>query len=79
MDTRTDLEMMKDPYSWPHLVLPLKKPGAGGGWPEFGVMLAKDTNVYLCNMFDLPRDMSSCPKKEYTSLEEVVADGWVID
>ena len=74
MDAPTSLEMMQDPMKWPLLVLPVKR----RGW-EVGIMVNERPVVYLVNLYDLPKDLATAPKAEYTSLQGVVDDGWAVD
>jgi hypothetical protein len=71
--------MMLDPNRWPQWpVLPVKQ--FGSGFPECGVMVESDgiqPKVYLTNLFAL--DLANAEVKEYEDIDELLADGWVVD
>lgn len=70
------------PY-WP--VLPVKKnpifeDGNCGVLLDTGNIMGKPVVkpvVYLTNLYVL--DIKNCPKKEYESIDAMLADGWVVD
>lgn len=85
------LGMIKSPDNWPCWpVLPLKRytkvrPGA---FPDLGIILSVEgvpaNTVYEVDMFMCPdiKQLMTDPnivKHEYSSPEEIVADGWVVD
>jgi len=56
---------------WPYL--PVKK-----SMLNVGIVMANNkTKVFLTNLFD--RDFENCETKEYSSIDELIADGWVVD
>jgi len=73
-----DLQFMKNPSKWPNIMLPLKRYNQPAGhFPEMGVLYQDKSVVYLTDMF--AKITSETPKVEYGSLEDIVADGWVVD
>ena len=74
-----DLQFMKNPHQWPNIVLPVKryKPRQRSGFPEMGVLYQDKPVVYLTDMF--ATITSETPKIEYGSLEDIAADGWLVD
>lgn len=89
--TFDDLAFLTDSQKWPNYPMcPVKnynnpKPG---GFPEMGVVVASEgpafPSVILCNMWSLVEayqkgETEGIEKKEYSSLEELLADGWVVD
>jgi hypothetical protein len=75
-----DLELAKDPDKWMHWPqLPLKRPaGSNGGW-LFNGSTEDDTvepKVYRGTIFEgIDRENVVT----YASLEELFADGWIVD
>lgn len=81
----TDLEMMKDPGNWPNWpVLPVKNT-KNDGFPVIGVITCNGLPiVYIKNMFDLvtgklSEQLKDVPMKTYSSFEELIEAGWVVD
>lgn len=76
------LAMMKNPVSWPQMVLPLKKRAENGGMPEMGILLGNKPTIYRVNMWELAGPLSKLedgPKDEFASYEAIVEAGWVVD
>jgi hypothetical protein len=77
---KTDIEMMQQYLSWPQLVLPVKRYKQGDSWPQCGVMIPKESTVFLINMWNIePGSLKTCSKEEYKTYEEVIQAGWVVD
>lgn len=91
--TFNDLAFLTDSQKWPNYpICPVKnyqhtKPGS---FPEMGIVVAPEgagpaiPTVILCNMWSLVEayqkgETQGIEKKEYNSLEELLADGWVVD
>jgi len=74
------IAMMKDPWSWPHLILPLKR-SVPGSFPQLGVFLGEGPTVVLRSMYDLrPGDeITEQDKITYESFEACYEDGWRVD
>jgi hypothetical protein len=73
--------MMREPLSWPMMVLPIKK-RVRTGWPDFGVLRGDGPTVYLANMYELGskyKNWADIETKTYDSFEAIVEDGWVVD
>lgn len=71
---RHDLEFLRRPHLWPGEVCCLKKPGKIG--PTFhGFICPGTTDVYLGYVFN----EGTGDVLEYSSLEDILADGWVVD
>ena len=72
------LAMMKDPYQWPLIVLPVKKKNG-----PLGVMFGPEPRVYTVSMWELAKYKTAkpddIPHQDYLDLEGVVDDGWVVD
>jgi len=82
----TDKEMMENPSKWPKWpVLPVKKHAVGVPEPEVGLMAAgRPTQVYRIGLYDLQGGvladvLADVPYDEYTSVDDVVAAGWIVD
>lgn len=85
-EMQADLKMMKEPDSWPLWpLLPMKKV-ADTGNPGFLLATGKP-KLYLRNFLEL-KDIGirtigevdeKIAAKEYTSFEEILDDGWIID
>lgn len=76
----SDREFILDPYKWPHLVLPLKR--YVGHQMEVGFLCGDNTfNLRLGYIFDLGEDKGpdDFPVKKYNTVDELLADGWVVD
>ncbi len=70
-----DVAMMKDPFSWPHMALPVKK-----SFFEIGVLIGDGPRVYLVNMWAITKkSLTECEVKTYDSFEALHADGWAVD
>ena len=63
--------------SWPHL--PMKR----GESPnqELGVMVAGNPQtIFLINLYEInPETFKTCKSIIYTSIDDLLADGWMID
>ena len=86
LDDHDDLEMMRRSNLWPSSpFLPVKRHKAmtPGDPPMTGLMVESEKNsVFLVNMFrllDQPDLLDTCTRLQYTSLEALHADGWVVD
>ena len=76
------VEMLKRPHLWPkNPVLPLKRQ-RGDGDLDYGLLFdaTPETRwtVFLGLLY-LVDDLTKCPAEVYTSAEEIVAAGWVVD
>lgn len=75
-----DKEMILNPDSWPSWpFLPVKSTTKKelSGWPLLGTILSYDvTKVKLVNMYDYSKNADII---SYDSVDDLLADGWVID
>ena len=77
-----DLEFMKNPNLWPHLVLPIKRYLEEEKFPQIGIVTPFLSTVYLVNLYDDSwqsvafKDM---PSIEYEDFQAVIDDGWIVD
>jgi hypothetical protein len=84
-----EIRRMSTPREWPNLVLPVKnrKEKQDGGFPLLGVMFDSPDEktrltVFLIGMYQLHEhkgDLKDIPRREYTSYDEIVQAGWVVD
>lgn len=78
-----DVEMINTEELWPHWpVLPVKKRTNGPDSPECGVIASGNlTTVRMLNIFMgwTKEQFDNAKTYEYASVEELVADGWVVD
>ena len=83
-----DRKMMADPRTWPSWpMLPVKRAKDHDLEPGFMVAIqGKLTTVFLVNPWAIwagerkfKEVLKNGPKKEYKSLDELLADGWVVD
>jgi hypothetical protein len=74
-----DKSMILHPDEWPRWpILPVKRYLKEAQNIELGVMMAgQSTTIYLTDMFDL--NMSSAKRKVYGTLDDLLADSWVVD
>lgn len=75
-----DFNMVMDDSGWPRWpVLPMKR--KRGGNVEFGVVIAGSRRiVYLCSIFNTKGISDGTAEKvEYEAVEEMLADGWIVD
>ena len=82
-----DKKMMSDPKTWPNWpTLPVKRYVEHD--MESGFMIAikgKLTTVFITNPWSVWSGETSIkkalngPKKEYGSVDEIIADGWIVD
>jgi len=75
-----DISFIKAPARWPGLVLPVKR-RTGGGVPDLGVIFEQDlTTVVFCNLWELsPEKIKGAAREKYSSVEDLVAAGWIVD
>lgn len=73
---KADAEFMLDTRRWQNFLLPLRRRTPGGGWPQIGYKISGDCVVYVGNMYT---PQVSDQKLEYSSIEDVVLDGWEVD
>jgi hypothetical protein len=87
-----DKEMILDSAEWPQWpILPLKRYSSDGGWWDCALLvdaqilpdqLEMGIVVWKLNLFQLPRDlrqMRDMPYQLYPTVEDVLADGWIVD
>jgi len=78
-----DKEMICNPMSWPHLVLPLKRKDNSLRNRNLGIIFGynkeKEIRIYHCYMFDMPPNMKNVPMTIYPNIDTLLADGWVVD
>jgi len=83
-----NIAFIKDEDKWPHWpLLPVKKYKEGETWPTFGTLVSPIENngilwVVSASIFLLTLEMvtqKSVPIKAYDTVEEMVADGWMVD
>jgi hypothetical protein len=65
-----DRAMILDPYKWPLPYLCLKRYPKAGGMPQCGVIHPDSLQV---------RTHENEPIKKYASVDEMIADGWMVD
>ncbi len=86
----TDKEMILDEDRWPQWpFLPMKK--YTDSWPDCQVIhAASKTTLIKVNLYNLPPTILDCfmfnleelnqlPKQTYSSIDEMLADGWIVD
>lgn len=75
------VNFIKNPSRWiagGGFLCPVKR-YSGNAWPTLGVITeASLTTVIEHNMFAGP-PAADAPKHEYKTVEELVADGWMVD
>lgn len=69
---------MSDPFKWPHLMLPVKKPAENGAGLLCGVMLGDKPAVRLGNFWDA-KNIMEWEVMEYESYQAAYDDGWRVD
>ena len=79
-----DLAMINQPHKWPYFpFLPMKRWLQSMNVPEVGVIWSSSpTKVTFISLLDLPKtakEFESLLGKVYTSSEEMLTDGWVVD
>lgn len=81
------VEFLNDPEQWPNFPLcSVKRHREGGGMPDCGTVLALPTTVpvvYSASMFSFVKmskdEIRSVPQHKYESVDDLVADGWMVD
>lgn len=68
---------LSDPSKWSHLFCPVKR--HVDGKMQVGIYLGGEPIVYRCNMWAIPKDLSTTEQHKYESVAAMVADGWVVD
>ncbi len=80
--TEADREFIQNPNAWPNWpILPMKRANEGepGAFPICGfIRLGVNTTIHLGSIHD-NIDSNQVEKKEYSSLDELFDDGWVVD
>lgn len=74
-----DAEMIRRPHLWPCWpYLPVKNPRQQtDGWPKLGLIFTgMPTTVVLTDLISCDMDAE---KKQYETVEALVADGWMVD
>lgn len=81
-----DFDWLSDPKNWLHWpICPVKRFTNPKDMPECGLVWAGElTHVYiqnLCLMVSgaVEPQFKDCKKYEYESLQEMLADGWMVD
>lgn len=75
-----DVKFLSNPNEWPCWpVCPVKR----NDLTELGIVFGGQPIVYETNMFMLPEmtpeNLEQMKKHKYDSMEELVADGWLVD
>ena len=76
------LEFMSNPTEWPCFpILPIKNLGRrqASGFPELGFILADETPIQVHKPTLFGETEEAGAQKTYQSLDELVADGWIVD
>lgn len=83
MAERNDAEFLKHPEWWPNLVCPVKnhRLSVAGTLPVCGLFFAGTTYVKELNMWRswTPAEFDAAKTWNYDSVEDAVADGWMVD
>jgi hypothetical protein len=84
----SDKEFICDPSRWPQWpFLPMKRTLKDSSWPECGFLFEGKWIIYLYNIFKLStlsseeakKALMECTKYEYSDVDALLADGWIID
>lgn len=76
VEERNDREMILTPEAWPIWpVLPLKKRGE---WETGFLLFGHGLKVYIGTIF-LAVELSELKSIQYSSVDELLAAGWVVD
>lgn len=69
-----DVEFLKNPDKWPHLVCPVKRGKESG-------IVVNEPVVRELNIWKgwTPEEFDAAKTWEYPSFEALVADGWIVD
>ena len=76
----TNLEMMRNPNTWPDFALPVKRDI--DSQLECAVLMGNGPEVFLINFHRLPKailDKIDIETIQYNSFEEIIEAGWVVD
>lgn len=79
-----DREAFENPALWPmYPFLPIRRRGKPGAFPECRVISAdKPLRVVEAGLYALPKtkaEFDALPFKDYETLNELLADGWIVD
>lgn len=84
--TEEDKEMIDNPMSWPNWpCLPMKRHTPQGGMPDAGTILDCELGknvIFLTSVWEVADErasFSTCERKVYASVDELLADGWMVD
>jgi hypothetical protein len=83
MDTSRDRAMILDPYKWPLFYLPLKRSVQGGGMPEIALLRSASTEPDVERTVEINMSvygpLGDVTTVKYSTVDELLADGWVVD
>lgn len=80
-----DRAMMRNPDNWPVWpYLPLKRGDYSLENRNLGILWVgtNGLTVHFCYLFDLPKtaeEFKALPSQTYESVDEILADGWIVD
>lgn len=78
-----DLQMIENPDNWPAWpYLPMKRYVEGKGLQTRLLWLGRPNTLFEANLFHLPKTKEEfllLPHQEYSSPEEILQEGWVVD
>lgn len=82
---KPDYSFVLNPQKWPNWpFLPMKRYVQNKHLPEFGVIMTRMglSTIFDANLFDLPKTeegWKALKHKKYSSVEEMLQDGWIVD
>lgn len=80
MQERNDKAMMSNPDLWPNWpYLPIKRPHAAEGMQCAMLFATLPPVVILSNLFDTSEDKKNAERVEYSDIDAVLNDNWVVD
>lgn len=82
VEQMNDVEMLKRPHLWHHMVLPMKRPypdGRPGIQTALAMEPAKDGSVTVQVNGNLFGALEETEMKKYLDAEAVIDDGWRVD
>lgn len=76
--------MILNPSRWPMFYLPLKRRKEGGGFPEIALLRSASTRPDVDRLVQVNMTIFGSPIGEiteihYATVDDLLADGWVVD
>lgn len=83
IEVGNDRQMILTPSEWPMFYLPLKRRKDDGGWPDIALLRSASTDPNVERIVEENRslygDLGPITEHKYATVDDLLADGWVVD